>query len=32
MSNIKTAANVTLIPAKDQANSEFSGKKLRVAA
>ncbi len=32
MSEIKTAANVTLIPAKEQANSVYTGKKLRVAA
>ena len=32
MSDIKTAANVTLIPAKEQTNSVYTGKKLRVAA
>lgn len=32
MNDIKTAANVTLIPAKEQSNSVFTGKKLRVAA
>ncbi|WP_294469538.1 recombinase family protein [uncultured Ruminococcus sp.] len=32
MSDIKTAANVTLIPAKEQANNVYTGKKMRVAA